>query len=500
MHTWREGLRTACMASKGSDADSVFSVLFCSLSKFDHADRLFFDLGHTWTSASSQGGLSDVKELIPEFFYLPDFLRNSNRFDLGEHQRGGYVGDVKLPPWAMGDPRIFVRLHRKALESAHVSAHLHKWIDLVFGYKQRGKAAVKAQNVFYYLTYEDVIDVNAITDPLEKQSIIAQIANFGQTPSQIFKHAHPPRQSAPPSQRVTISSHPQLVHPVQAAPLVLPRRVACLYWSGKQEKLFALDECKAIVPGSLSKYLSWGHPDHSLRFHILQASPRHRIVDEVVAVHERMHDGQITLATATDDGQCVLTGGTDGVVKVWRLHPEHKHKQPMLTRALAAHWGAITAIAHAWSYSLLITAAADGQVLFYDMNRLNLQRKLPLHPFPVTAIAIDHYRGDVITCSGPNIYVWDINGDLVAEHIGSVAPSETIESVVWSQGAEGAWVEPNIITGHRDVRTRARTTCRQTCWRASTHAHQPMCPVPLLMPRRCSLCLACVRAPFAFGA
>lgn len=96
--------------------------------KFDHADRLFYDLGHTWTSASSQGGMSDVKELIPEFFYLPDFLRNSNRFDLGEHQRGGYVDDVKLPPWCLNDPRIFVRLHRKALESPCVSANLHQWI------------------------------------------------------------------------------------------------------------------------------------------------------------------------------------------------------------------------------------------------------------------------------------------------------------------------------------------------------------------------------------
>ena len=28
--------------------------------------------------------MADVKELIPEFFYLPEFLVNSNNFDLGE--------------------------------------------------------------------------------------------------------------------------------------------------------------------------------------------------------------------------------------------------------------------------------------------------------------------------------------------------------------------------------------------------------------------------------
>lgn len=43
---------------------------------------------------------------------------------------------------------------RRALESPHVSKRLHLWIDLVFGYLQRGKAAIEADNLFYHLTYE----------------------------------------------------------------------------------------------------------------------------------------------------------------------------------------------------------------------------------------------------------------------------------------------------------------------------------------------------------
>ena len=36
-----------------------------------------------------------------------------------------------------GEPR-FIEQHRRGLESEYVPAHLHEWIDLIFGYKQRG--------------------------------------------------------------------------------------------------------------------------------------------------------------------------------------------------------------------------------------------------------------------------------------------------------------------------------------------------------------------------
>ena len=54
------------------------------------------------------------------------------------------------------------------MESDYVSRNLHRWIDLIFGYKQRGKNAEMADNVFYHLCYEGSVDLDSIHD-LEKR-------------------------------------------------------------------------------------------------------------------------------------------------------------------------------------------------------------------------------------------------------------------------------------------------------------------------------------------
>lgn len=156
---------------------------------FDVADRLFSSVQRTWEMCTGRSA-AEVKELTPEFYCNPSFLRNINELKLGTMQEGEVVGDVALPPWANGSPEKFVEVMRMALESDVVSESLGSWIDLIFGYKQQGKHAIEAHNVFFYLTYYGSVDVASIEDEGLRLATECQIAHFGQCPMQLFYRPH----------------------------------------------------------------------------------------------------------------------------------------------------------------------------------------------------------------------------------------------------------------------------------------------------------------------
>lgn len=57
---------------------------------------------------------SIVKELIPEFYGKdPSFLTNKLKLNLGGKNSGTEIQDVVLPPWARGDPDLFLKKMRE---------------------------------------------------------------------------------------------------------------------------------------------------------------------------------------------------------------------------------------------------------------------------------------------------------------------------------------------------------------------------------------------------
>jgi hypothetical protein len=153
---------------------------------FDRPERLFLSIPGAFNNSMTQ--TTDLRELIPEFYYLPEVFRNINHVNFGTID-GNYVNDVVLPIWAR-DEFNYIVTNRTFLESEFVSYKLNEWIDLIFGYKQKGKEAVNAMNLYCKYTYEDEIDIDNIqnTNPDNYSAYIAKV-DFGQTPSQILKNA-----------------------------------------------------------------------------------------------------------------------------------------------------------------------------------------------------------------------------------------------------------------------------------------------------------------------
>ena len=158
--------------------------------KFDDPNRLFNSLSNSFECAMTQK--SDLRELIPEFFCFPEMFYNSNDLNLGEVEDDItkakiLVNNIEMPPWAQGDAYIFIKKHRELLESIDISEKINEWFNIIFGSKQKGKAAKAIGNLFIRQTYEDFDEAHKNAD-LNEKTYQNRMVEFGVTPSQLFKY------------------------------------------------------------------------------------------------------------------------------------------------------------------------------------------------------------------------------------------------------------------------------------------------------------------------
>lgn len=411
-----------------------FTTYFLNLQggKFDHADRTFSSVSRAWRN--SQRDTSDIKELIPEFYYLPEMFVNFNNYNLGVMDDGTVVSDVELPPWAKTSEE-FVRINRLALESEFVSCQLHQWIDLIFGYKQQGPEAVRALNVFYYLTYEGTVNLNSITDPVLREGVEAQIRSFGQTPSQLLIEPHPPRGSAMQASPLMFTDQAQ-----QDVIMVLkfPSNSPVTHVAANTQPGLAAPAVITVTANRLFSVNKW----HNLPAHqgAAQDQPYQLPVeiDPLIASNTGMHRRQISdlldqsirvhsqCFVITSDNRYILVCGFWD--KSFRVYSTDTGK---LIQVVFGHWDVVTCLTRSESYiggnCYILSGSRDATLLLWYWNGKSSgigdnpgsetatpRAILTGHDYEITCAAVCAELGLVLSGSqeGPCL-IHSMNGDLL---------------------------------------------------------------------------------------
>lgn len=388
---------------------------------FDLPDRTFHSLHTTWRLTSSDS-TTDVKEMIPEFYFLQEFLVNYEGFDFGVRQSGERVDSVQLPPWCLNNPRLFILIHRQALESPHVRENLPHWIDLVFGYKQSGKAAVDAINVFHPATYCG-FDVSSIKDPLERMARETMVKTYGQMPRQLFRSLHPMAQQSLTLKTVNHSVPPVLPSvqglswgsyvgsPADAEPVLVAKHqhhtvVADLiplhsndaFGLGPHTSIllcFSKEKALSLMNSSVVQNVAlatWGHADSIVRVKLKKELPPWPVV-------RAPELDPICVCASVPDCHQLWMGHLSGRLVVYRYSFEAVRGQLDFNSdpiTLLGHTSAILKIHLSRSFSIAVSASQDQTAIIWDLNSLSYVRTIQLGS-PVSLVSVSETLGDIAT-------------------------------------------------------------------------------------------------------
>lgn len=354
--------------------------------KFDHANRLFHSVEAQWHCATSS--TQDVQELIPEFFYLPDFLKNKyahsipptrNHIQLGILDSGADVDNVQLPAWVLTQtPEEFIFKMRQALESDHVSHHLPLWIDLIFGCKSRGQPAVKAKNLFYYLTYEEGFLTHQADDPHTLQGILDQISHFGQTPMQLFDKPHHRRADRYPHPHPSLRASTLFPNPVipftKAIPLLkFSKSIKKLFYATGVGLLLLLEDFQLVLIAitqklsnhKLKKELTQKKEIKSIVIQKLNSSLDYLNTKFVLIDQKKKHTSLTLLAVA---------GHIDSSIKFFSL------AELKLQFSLRFHRKETSCLFYCTQSKLLVVGSKDTRISIWKVNLLDESHMVHSHP------------------------------------------------------------------------------------------------------------------------
>ncbi|XP_062537016.1 protein FAN-like [Armigeres subalbatus] len=330
--------------------------------RFDHPDRMFNRVEDVFNNCLNN--MADFKELIPEFYDTDtkgDFLLNTMKINFGQRFDGTLVNHVILPKWADGNPEKFVGLLREALESDYVSSTLHHWIDLIFGYKQRGDEALEADNLFYYLCYEGSVDLDQIKDLAARHALEVQISEFGQIPKQLFRTPHVSKLmvNAPLESSRTSSLNKELRITMDAQ-----------YFSHK-------DEITSMLLDDSTKNIFTTSRDGTFKCYSLVEKRQIRSV--------QISDMPLSAIRLTN-GNSVILGCWDNSIIIYNLD------YGKISQVIAAHDDAVSCLSSVEGSEILVSGSWDCSVKIW--NNFHIDSVIGYLPLEDKIVCLDMFQSD----------------------------------------------------------------------------------------------------------
>lgn len=328
--------------------------------RFDHAERLFHNIAEAWNSVTHSQ--MDYKELIPEFFYLPDFLVNKNSFDLGKSSVSSPTGDVVLPPWAK-NANDFIVKNRQALESPYVTAKLHSWIDMIFGITSRGPKALEINNLYDPQFFEEIITNQVKADRERLHFLQEYVACFGQGARKLFTERHPMKRMIMP--------------PFTPC----PRSIQVLLELGGRNSIVYIDHQTSSFVRTLSSSLLY--TTYNIKTQAKKSSQIDMLCDFRNEDYEKVRSmvsisaEYIVWSMPWDNGFVMTKIDPFANVQVFRAHNNH-----------------ITSVAT--SKNIVMTGSSDTSAILWYRDSFSIAYK---HESPVTAVSICEDTNIAISCS-----------------------------------------------------------------------------------------------------
>ena len=402
--------------------------------KFDDPNRMFFSLNRTFETASTLK--DDIRELIPEFFVLPEMFLNNNNFNLSQDKMDSegkriIINEVELPPWANNRNINFVIEMRKNLEKTTLK--INKWVDLIFGYLQKGQKAEENHNIFMLNTYENMVNIENIKEDDEKNALM-RLVEVGVTPIQILSSESKTRDinqilgKSPYSNtkgaflwectdlkcfNINMYKYQKLSQKLiinynykDKNKLILPRIIKI--------KATHKNELRIITNCNFCFNLKFVRNENK---YVIDESPLSELINisSKYTSSYQMSNIQIPVVVFGNNKFIIKGGFWDGRIEINSINQDSKEEKDNINFSVIVQEGPVVAMEISKDENLLICGTIYGYLVAYEIIyinnntniQLNLIKKLYDHNGSINSISINNTLNMLATCADDeNVYLY----------------------------------------------------------------------------------------------